>query len=81
MNAGIHDAAVIATALARDPAKVEEGRGARLAAARDVLLPRTHETLGNQECPVDRVRALRSMARLESNSWRAAAMLDMVCWP
>ena len=81
MNAGIHDAAVIATALARDPAKVEEAAAARLAVARDVLLPRTHETLGNPSARLDRVRALRSDGAARVEFLRAAAMLDMVCWP
>jgi 2-polyprenyl-6-methoxyphenol hydroxylase-like FAD-dependent oxidoreductase len=81
MNAGIHDAAVIATALARSPEHVAGAAGERLAAARDVLLPRTHDTLEQPGARLQRVRALQREPQARREFLRRGAMLDMVSWP
>jgi 2-polyprenyl-6-methoxyphenol hydroxylase-like FAD-dependent oxidoreductase len=81
MNAGIHDAAVIASALARDPGGVAEAAGARLAVARDMLLPRTHETLDDPMSRLQRVLALSANPKARRDFLRRGAMLDMVSWP
>lgn len=81
MNAGIHDAAVIASALARDPGCVPEAAAARLAVARDMLLPRTHETLDDPISRLQRVMALSANPKERRDFLRRGAMLDMVSWP
>jgi len=81
MNAGIHDAAVIATALARGPEHVAGAAGERLVAARDVLLPRTHDTLEEPGARLQRVRALQREPQARREFLRRGAMLDMVSWP
>jgi 2-polyprenyl-6-methoxyphenol hydroxylase-like FAD-dependent oxidoreductase len=81
MNAGIHDAAVIATALARDPGCLADAAAARLAVARDLLLPRTHETLDDPMARFRRVLALSTEPGARLDFLRRGAMLDMVNWP
>lgn len=81
MNAGIHDAAVIASALARDPGRVAGAAAARLAVARDILLPRTHETLDDPMARLQRVQALSANPEARKAFLRQGAMLDMVSWP
>lgn len=81
MNAGMHDAAEIATALARDPGCVATAAARRLAVARDMLLPRTHETLEDPVARLARVHALVADARSRRDFLRRGAMLDMVTWP
>lgn len=81
MNAGIHDAAVLATALAADPAGIGRAAAERLALARDVLLPRTHETLDAPAARLGRVLALRDDPDSRRDFLRRGAMLDMVGWP
>lgn len=80
MNAGIHDAAVIATALSRDPGSVGEAARQRLAVARDLLLPRTHETLDDPLVRLRRVLALSENPVQRREFLRRGAMLDMVSW-
>lgn len=81
MNAGIHDAAVIASALARDPDGVAEAAAQRLAVACDLLLPRTHETLEDPMARLQRVAAISTDAKARLDFLRRSAMLDMVTWP
>ena len=81
MNAGIHDAAVIATALARDPAGVTKAAADRLAVARDMLLPRTHATLADPLSRLHRVLQLSADPPARRDFLRRGAMLDMVTWP
>jgi hypothetical protein len=81
MNAGIHDAAVIATALARGPEHVAGAAVERLVAARDVLHPRTHDTLEEPGARLQRVRALQREPQARREFLRRGAMLDMVSWP
>lgn len=81
MNAGIHDAAVIASALARDPGCVVGAAAQRLAVARDMLLPRTHETLDDPTSRLQRVLALSANPKARRDFLRRGAMLDMVSWP
>ena len=81
MNAGIHDAAVIATALTRDVDSVASAASDRLSAARDVLLPRTHDTLEDPGARLQRVRALQREPQARREFLRRGAMLDMVSWP
>lgn len=81
MNAGIHDAAVIAAALARDDSSVVDAAARRLAVARDMLLPRTHETLGDPMARLEQIRALNNDTRERREFLRRGAMLDMVTWP
>lgn len=81
MNAGIHDAAVIASALARDPGCVADAAAQRLAVARDLLLPRTHETLDDPMTRLQRVLALSANPKSRIEFLRRGAMLDMVTWP
>lgn len=81
MNAGIHDAAVIASALVRDPACVAEAAADRFLVARDMLLPRTHETLGDPMSRLQRVQALSADPSARREFLRRSAMLDMVRWP
>ena len=81
MNAGIHDAAVIATALTRDPGRLAEAAARRMAVARDMLLPRTHETLADPMSRLRRVQALASDPRGRREFLCRGAMLDMVAWP
>lgn len=81
MNAGIHDAAVIAAALARDPGGVAEAAAQRLAVARDLLLPRTHETLEDPMARLQRVATLSADPKARLDFLRRSAMLDMVVWP
>jgi len=81
MNAGIHDAAVIATAMSRDRACVTEAAAARLTVARDMLLPRTHETLENPGSRLRDVVALSKNPHERLEFLRRGAMLDMVSWP
>lgn len=81
MNAGIHDAAVIASALARDPGCVPAAAADRLAVARDMLLPRTHETLDDPMMRLQRVQALSANPLERREFLRRGAMLDMVSWP
>ena len=81
MNAGIHDAAVIASALVRDPGCVAGAAAARLAVARDMLLPRTHETLDDPMARLQRVQALSANPEARRDFLRRGAMLDMVSWP
>lgn len=81
MNAGIHDAAVLASALAKDPGLVDAAAAQRLAVARDMLLPRTHETLAD---PMSRLQQVLSLSRddvARRDFLRRGAMLDMVEWP
>ena len=81
MNAGMHDAAEIATALIRDPGCLPAAATRRQAVARDMLLPRTHETLEDPESRLARVAALRADAKARREFLRRGAMLDMVSWP
>lgn len=81
MNAGIHDAAVIASALARDPGGVADAAAQRLEVARDKLLPRTHETLDDPLARLQRVLAISANPIARRDFLRRAAMLDMVVWP
>jgi 3-(3-hydroxy-phenyl)propionate hydroxylase len=81
MNAGIHDAAVIASALVRDPDCVAAAAAHRLSVARDLLLPRTHETLGNPTARHRQVLALCADPQARRDFLRRGAMLDMVNWP
>lgn len=81
MNAGIHDAAVIATALLGDPGSIAEAARRRLAVARDMLLPRTHETLEDPPARLRRILDIADHAPDRREFLRRAAMLDMVCWP
>ena len=81
MNAGIHDAAVIATALTRDPESVASAAVERLTVARDVLLPRTHDTLEDPGTRLRRIRALQREPQARREFLRRGAMLDMVNWP
>lgn len=81
MNAGIHDAAVLATALARDPGCVSDAAAERQAVARDQLLPRTHETLGDPIARFQQVLGLRADPVQRRAFLRRGAMLDMVNWP
>ena len=81
MNAGIHDAAVIATALTRDPGNLAETAAQRMAVARDMLLPRTHETLDDPTSRLRRVQALSIDPHARREFLRHSAMLDMVAWP
>lgn len=81
MNAGIHDAAVIATAVARDPGGVSQAAAQRLSVARDLLLPRTHETLDDPLARLQRVLALVANPLERRDFLRRGAMLDMVSWP
>lgn len=81
MNAGIHDAAVLATVLARDPGALPVAAAQRLAVAHDLLLPRTHATLDD---PMTRLRGVVDIARdaiARREFLRRASMLDMVAWP
>ncbi len=81
MNAGIHDAAVIASALARDPGSVAEAAAQRLAVARDMLLPRTHETLEDPMARLQKVLSVNENPEARRDFLRRGAMLDMVSWP
>lgn len=81
MNAGIHDAAVIASAMTRDPACVATAAAQRLAVARDMLLPRTHETLDDPLSRLQRVLDLHADPQSRRDFLRRGAMLDMVSWP
>ncbi len=81
MNAGVHDAAVLGRALARDPGELPAVAAERLAVARDVLLPRTHETLGEPMQRLGRVAALAADPVGRREFLRRGAMLDMVSWP
>lgn len=81
MNAGIHDAAVIASALTRDPVAVADAAARRLQVARDMLLPRTHETLDDPLSRLQRVLALSANPGARREFLRRGAMLDMVGWP
>lgn len=81
MNAGIHDAAVLATALTHDPARLAATAAQRLTVAHDLLLPRTHSTLAD---PMTRLRGVIDIAAdpdARLGFLRRAAMLDMVTWP
>ena len=78
MNAGIHDAAVIATALLRDPDRLAEAAARRLAVAREMLLPRTHETLDDPAARLRRILELRDDAAARREFLSRGAMLDMV---
>ena len=81
MNAGIHDGAVLATALARAPDGLEAAAGERLAVARDVLLPRTHQTLDDPRALLQQILALQDSDAARRDFLRRGAMLDMVSWP
>ena len=81
MNAGIHDAAVLATALARDPSGLVAAARDRLAVAREKLLPRTHDTLEPPGTRLARVLATRDDPPARAEFLRRSAMLDMVSWP
>ena len=81
MNAGIHDAAVLAGALARDPGDLPAVAAERLTVARDLLLPRTHETLGEPMARLRRVVALAADPVARREFLRRGAMLDMVTLP
>ena len=81
MNAGIHDAAVIAAAIARDPSSLTEVAERRLTVARDILLPRTHETLEDPSGRLSRILALADDPVARRDFLRRGAMLDMVSWP
>ena len=81
MNAGIHDAAVIASALTRDPGCVAVASAQRLTVAADQLLPRTHDTLKDPLERLHRVLALSTDPRGRRDFLRRGAMLDMVTWP
>jgi len=81
MNAGIHDAAIIATALTRDPDSLMRVAGERLMVAREVLLPRTHDTLEEPSARLQRVQALQREPQARREFLRRGAMLDMVSWP
>ncbi len=78
MNAGIHDAAVIATALLREPDSLAEVARQRLAVAREMLLPRTHETLDDPGARLRRILDLRDDPTARREFLRRSAMLDMV---
>lgn len=80
MNAGIHDAAVIATTLARDPDRLAAAAAERSAVARELLLPRTHETLEQPAARLQRVLALQDDPGSRRDFLRRGAMLDMVSW-
>jgi len=81
MNAGIHDAAVLATVLARDPGGLAAAARDRLAIAREKLLPRTHDTLDAPAARLVRVRAVHDDPPARAEFLRRTAMLDMVSWP
>jgi 3-(3-hydroxy-phenyl)propionate hydroxylase len=81
MNAGIHDAAVIATALLRDPGSVAEAAGQRLAVATEMLLPRTHETVADPRSRLRQILDLVDDVPARREFLRRGAMLDMVTWP
>lgn len=81
MNAGIHDAAVIASALARDPGCVADAAAGRLTVAREMLLPRTHETLDDPMARLHQVAAVSENPTARREFLRRGAMLDMVSWP
>lgn len=81
MNAGIHDAAVLGVAVAARPDSVPVLAAERLAVARDLLLPRTHETLADPMTRLGRVVALAGDPVARREFLHRAAMLDMVSWP
>ena len=81
MNAGIHDAAVIASALTRDPGCVADASAQRLRVAAELLLPRTHETLEDPLARLQRVLAVGADPQARRDFLRRGAMLDMVTWP
>ena len=78
MNAGIHDAAVIASVLLRDPDRLPEAAAGRLAVAREMLLPRTHETLDDPGARLRRIMELRDDGPARREFLTRSAMLDMV---
>lgn len=81
MNAGIHDAAVLATALARDPGALPAAAAQRLAVAHDLLLPRTHATLDDPMTRLGAVVDIAGDAMARREFLRRGSMLDMVDWP
>ena len=81
MNAGIHDAAVIATALLHEPDSLAEVARQRLAVARELLLPRTHETLDDPAARLRLILDLRDDPNARREFLRRSAMLDMVTLP
>ena len=83
MNFGLHDAFVIAQALAEglaadDPARVAAAADQRAALASGTLLPRTDAMVSGQQAWLDHVRTLLGDADARRAFLRRTAMLDMV---
>lgn len=79
MNAGIHDAAAIARTLIADPDGLEQAAAARLAVARDLLLPRTDETLAAPSARLEHVLSISTGDPERRRDFlRRTAMLDMI---
>lgn len=74
MNAGIHDAALLAAAILDDD--LEQAADRRLRVWQEQLLPRTHATLGADR--FDRVAALAADPQTRYTFLQEASMLDMV---
>lgn len=78
MNAGIHDAAALARAIASDPSTVPAVAAQRARVARELLLPRTHETLGPPRPRVAQMAAVAADPARRAAHLRAISMLDML---
>lgn len=78
MNAGIHDAVAVSAAVIADPTTLAAVAAQRSRVARDLLLPRTHETLENPRARVRHMAALAADPSRRIAHLRAISMLDMV---
>jgi 3-(3-hydroxy-phenyl)propionate hydroxylase len=78
MNAGIHDAVAVAGAIVTDPSTLPSVAAERARVARDLLLPRTHETLGDPRARVAEMAAIASDPVGRGAHLRAISMLDML---
>ena len=78
MNAGMHDAAVLARTFATDPDELPVAAAERLRVATEELLPRTHATLGPGR--FDDVATIHADPVRRRQFLVEASMLDMVRW-
>lgn len=78
MNAGIHDAAVLARAFATAPETLPSVAAERLRVATEILLPRTHGSLGSSR--FDDVVDLHADPNRRHRFLIEASMIDMVQW-
>lgn len=77
MNAGIHDAVALAEAIAADPGSLPDVAAERARVARELLLPRTHDTLGPPRERVARMAAVAADPARRIEHLRQISMLDM----